>query len=245
MGISPNADNLQTLLLLAFFASLVSDLPTFVKRNQNRILTVLFILFAVAALFALPYEPEFNAFTPRSVAYTQIGTRYYSYLVYVSGRGGISAGNPIYFNVTAFTNQTQFSNYVVDSVYFMFNASYAYPPVKSQGIFTTPTFMLGQIGSNVWTRTGQIIYYHAGDYAATIFIHSIMKNNSLRALEVDSATAGVIQVSSEDVTVLAKTNAYLLSLSFAFLSFVCLELRIEEHRKSRKTRQHDYTSTDP
>lgn len=232
---SLTADNLQTLLIFAFGASLISDLPNFAKRHRNQILTILIILFAVSSIFALPYEPEFNAFTPKSEAYFQLGNSYYHYLVYLNGRGGISAGNPLNFNVTLYTNETTLSNYTVNSVSILFNGSLAYPLLRNnEGFLKTDIFLLHNFGGNRWSTIGQVIYYSAGDWGTTVTLNCTLKANPYRPTTFRSSSVGNVQISSEDVTVLSKTNAYLLSLSFAFLSFVCLELRVKDDRKAGK-----------
>ncbi len=235
-GFSLTADNLQALLvvgiILAFGASLIAGFPTFAK-HRNQILTALFVVFAVSALFALPYDPMFNVFTPRSETYAQFGnSNYFHWVVHVTGKGGISAGNPLSFNATLYTNETTLADYNVDSVGFLFNDSYSYPlTANNESLLTTSVFLLGHIRDNKWSATGQIIYYQAGAFATTVNMHCTAKGNPNYVTIVHGSSPALIQISSEDVTVLAKTNAYLLSLSFAFLSFACLELRVENNRK--------------
>ena len=203
-------------------------------------MTVLFVVFAVLALLALPYEP-LNRLTPDTEAVFEFASKDSSVVgnLHVSGKGGISAGNPLTLDVTLNVSQTKL-NFTLQKVLFVPDSAILYPIVTNAlGFPTHPTLSMKKVSEVEWWGQLKVIYYQEGSYGADLILQGPLKSNPLLVIVNTGHLPFAIHVSSEDVTVTAKTNALLLSLSLAFLAFSCLELRVEENRSSCNSTQSD------
>lgn len=219
----------------------------FLSKHRNQVLSLGFVLFALTAIFVLPYEP-LDVLTPQTRTYIAFQAFYpstRSYLdrgyVWATSKGGISADNPITLAVTLYTNPN--SNITINSIYFTAEGCYAYPiQTNALGFPIVMAMALQPQGQNKWVSGDfRVIYFKPGDYSANITLVGATKVNPGTSLIMQGPTLDVIHISGEDVTVAAKTNALLLSLSLAFLAFSCLELRVEDNRKCKNhEQQQDY-----
>lgn len=165
----------------------------------------------------------------------------------IQGKGGLSADNPLDFSVTAYLPTTPSNSRVT----FMPNGAYAtespsiwlpialnstgmllqqfrlpfFPIVEAtdkegspEGLGILLTFLDG-----VWLGYGTAIYNQAGNFSATI------TGGSLSFLLSPS-----IEISSESVTVTARTNSLLVALTWLIIAFAALEIR--EHDRSKAKR---------
>jgi hypothetical protein len=197
-----------------------------------------FVFFATTAFLVLPYEP-LNVLTPQTESYISFAGYFPSetqpYIdqgyVWITSKGGISADNPITLDVTLYTNSA--SDFTANSVYFTPLDCYDYPiHTNALGFPFARTAILGQQEQNKWVGELHVIYYKAGDFPVNITLVGFSKNNPHAQITFTGLTSEVIHISREDVTVTAKTNSLLFTLSLAFLAFSCLELTVEHNGKS-------------
>lgn len=147
--------------------------------------------------------------------------------VILTGNGGLSAQNPLHMIVTVYFAKDAFvssgSHVVVFSpigAYIAQNASFLglsipqdQPETDSQGLPINANITLTQ-QDDVWSG-GEWVIYNQG---CTCGLNMTIDNISF-------AITQPIVISSDDVTVTARTNALLVSLTWVIIAFSALELR--------------------
>lgn len=145
------------------------------------------------------------------------------------GKGGVSAGNPLTANITIYINSTAFGHQPSNVT------------VKLPGAFAESGSTYDQYGiphwiaidlvgnGNYWVSEGIRVKYAQGGTEALVVV--------IDGQEFEPAES--IQVSAQDVTVSTTTNSLILSLTWAILALMVLELRVEDKRCNCKNNRND------
>jgi hypothetical protein len=228
------------------YQSLSKSLKIITKRLKAHIvgiLTVAFLLFSASAILALPIEP-LNLLTPPSEAYFGAAGDPADITFHVTGKGGISAGNPLHVEITVHIHESAL-NFTVSTVEVAFEHATLFPFDPNQ-FPAYPSFQLYQ-EKDRWYHDVWIIYYQGGTFGASLTLRGVSKTNPYVVMELPGTlcvlpACNLIVISPEDVTTLGKTNALLMSVSLAFLAFSCLELRLEYGRNHGENCQRNHAS---
>ena len=200
--------------------------------KRNWVVYSFVALFLALTILSWPSE-QFDIFSPpidailpigaaRIVTYpngTQTSTLVASGGISLSGKGGLSADNPLKMKVTLFINTTALGFEPSLVTFVPLGASpYPHPPEK-QSLPVAVAIALTKSVDNKWTGEGSIIYYQPGTMKWEIHMDGIVAVGP-EQIEIDSAA----------VTVAARTNSLLVSLTWVILLFAVLEFRIEDQR---------------
>lgn len=149
-------------------------------------------------------------------------------LVTITGKGGISAQNELDLAATMTVNETLLGHKVSSLILTPLGAA---PPSNStptpEGAMIQLVIALGRVSETTWA-TGRIpiIYNQEGTYYMRISIDNY-----------SAVSSSVLTVSPETVTVTARTNSLIVSLTWAILLFAVLELRKDEGYTYKKKKQ--------
>jgi hypothetical protein len=171
--------------------------------------------------------------------------------VTVSGKGGLSAGNPLDFEITMYTNKDVLGKEpstisVTPQGAFAANVPMIGPleiPFQSIVPKTTElgfpeaiTLAMLKVGDK-WLGGGKAIYNQGGTFGLDITVDN-----------VTSRLSDVIVIDSEAVTVAARTNSLLVCLTWVIIAFTVMEIRLDngdsnrkEHEKERDENRSDKT----
>lgn len=142
--------------------------------------------------------------------------------VTLTGKGGLSAGNQVEMQVTAYFAQNYFGSRTPNISFSPIGASEAAswlgipqdkPETDRLGLPVDANITLKPSG-NAWTGDDWVIYNQGGSYDSRMVINGM-----------PFTVVGSIQIGAEDVTVTARTNALLVSLTWVIVAFSALELR--------------------
>ncbi len=189
-------------------------------------------IFFILALFALPYSHDwFDRFTPESEAtfrysmHDETGSIVGDGYITFSCKGGLNANNPLQMDVTLYLNRTFWENYYPLKIIFRPHGTYDFPIMKDERGF--PLFAdiyLTNQGDDKWTGGRKVVYYQGDFWGANVVFDD----------RIEIIAPNFIRISSEDVTILVRTNAILLSLTLVTVAFACLNVAItcfNIHRK--------------
>jgi hypothetical protein len=141
-------------------------------------------------------------------------------LVTITGKGGISAQNDLDLEATLYVNETFLGHRVSSLLLTPLGAASPSMIPTPEGGMPQLVIDLARMNETEWT-TGEppisIVYNQEGIYYMRISIDNY-----------SAVSSSYLAVSSEGVTVAARTNSLLVSLTWAILLFAVLELRVKE-----------------
>lgn len=141
-------------------------------------------------------------------------------LITITGKGGISAQNNLDLEATLYVNETVLGHKVSSLLLTPLHATTPSFTPTPEGAMPQLIIRLGRVNETEWVvDKTPIIYNQEGTYYMRISI------DNYSAVSSSSLTVG-----SETVTVAARTNSLLVSLTWVFIIFAVLELRVEEER---------------
>ncbi len=218
--------------------------------TRTRLFTGGVLLFAVLALGFIPYQqqvPVLGFLIPTSEATFIIDitrndntTSYRDVLVadgylVLSGKGGLSAGNPLTLAVTLYFNVSVLG---MDPTRVVFgpHGAYAYPlKTDPRGFPIFAAINLTDTGLNhKWFGKGDVIYYQGDNWGAFLFVFDDARRIALEPMRMPN----ILHIGTEDVTFASRTNSLVVSLSWAFLAFASAELRIDKNTEKTDSNQH-------
>jgi hypothetical protein len=142
--------------------------------------------------------------------------------VTLSGKGGLSAGNQLEMDVVVYFAKGTFDSRT-PQIYFSPTGAFVAeswlgipqdsPQIDMQNLPIDANITLVPSG-NRWTGYQWVIYNQGGSFTPTMSIDGIL-----------FPIVGPIEIGSEDVTVTARTNALLVSLTWVIIAFSILEWR--------------------
>ncbi len=204
-----------------------------IQRWRNRIVAIFAIAFLLLAFlsypadqldfFAPPIEATYIFDIPGRVflVFTNGTSGFYNITVgrgtvTLSGKGGLSAGNPLTMTVTLELNP------IIRQPSKAFVAPYDayYFPIErdAQGFPRFAHINLTRTDQYAWFGQGRVEFFAQG----TMIIYVALDNQVVPSLPE-------LQIESESVTAASRTNSLLVSLTWAILFFAVLELRTEQN----------------
>jgi hypothetical protein len=143
--------------------------------------------------------------------------------VTLKGKGGLSAGNPLtlsmtmYFYAAALGTNVANVSFAPQGAYIAQVPNLPFFPIVVQtdtrGFPLSPTIGLAKLGDH-WTGQGLVIYNQGGAKTINIIINGVTYHSP-----------DTVEIGSEAVTVAARTNSLLVSLTWVIIAFTVLELR--------------------
>ncbi len=144
--------------------------------------------------------------------------------VTLKGKGGLSAGNPLKMNVTVYLNRTAWGGKKPSSVMFKPLGARPYPPITDQlGFPLYLSLQLAEQSGDKWLGNARIVYNQGGTMAIDFTIDN-----------VEYTSPDTIQIGPESITVAARTNSVVISLTWAVLAFAVLGIRVNIERYEPK-----------
>jgi len=195
------------------------------KRNWG--VYSLVALFLALIVLSWPTEqfdifcPRINAILPigavRIVIYpngTQTSTVVAVGAISLRGKGGLSAANPLTMKVALLINTTALGFDPSIVTFAPLGASPYSQTAEAQDLPVAIMIRLTKSAGNRWTGESQIIYYQPGTMKWEIHMDNLV-----------AVGPEQIQIDSAAVTVAARANSLLVSLTWAILLFAVLEFR--------------------
>lgn len=141
-------------------------------------------------------------------------------LITITGKGGISVQNNLDLEATLSVNETLLGHKVSKVRLTPLGATTPSLTPTPAGVIIAVAFNLARANETEWTTFGKIpiVYNQEGTYYMQISIDNYT-----------AVSSSFLTISPETVTVSARTNSLLVSLTWAILLFAVLELRVEEN----------------
>ena len=158
--------------------------------------------------------------------------------VTVSGKGGLSAGNPLKMDVTVYFKKDAFIGepnitYIPIGAFATEKPALPFTPIvprtDKEG-FPIPASIPLMRQGNMWNGEATVIYNQGGAMPADLTISSIGTWQATPAIEIGS----------EAVTVAARTNSILISLTWVIIAFAALEVRYEKKKDKAENEERGY-----
>lgn len=152
--------------------------------------------------------------------------------VTLKSKGGLSAGNPISIDITLYTNkdakggepsnvtvtpQGAFAANILSLGPFPLPFAPIVPQTDQLGFPLALSIALTRQG-NKWSGSGIVIYNQGGAMGLDFDVDNLVAH-----------VADVFQIGSEAVTVTARTNSLLISLTWVIIAFSALEVKLEDN----------------